>query len=312
MHRHPPAVLTLVADPLPRSRVEMGASGLAGLGATISKSRWLADARACDLYFTDLPLTTLLEAWRGPTAPPWLAEGKIDWLAQPQEGRHKELLVADMESTVIDNEMLDELASAIGRRREMEEITAMAMNDELDFETALRQRVAWLADLPEEELRRAAQRIVIDAGAPALVATLKHLGVRTVLASGGFTYFAEPIARRLGFDAVAANVLEIEGGRLSGRVVPPILDRQAKVRILEEHCGALGITPDRALTVGDGANDLPMLQRAGLGVAFHGKPKVVAAAPASIRYGRLDTLLFFLGIAAEAWQPGIASGSAEE
>ncbi len=310
MHDDSPSVLTLVAQNLSVDRVDERAAALRALGAKITERRWLAETRACDLYFTALPSTAA--AWGGAEAAPWQVEEGVDWLVQPLAERRVALLVADLESTVIHNEMLDELASAIGRRHEMETITALAMNDEMDFETALRRRVAWLKGMPLEELQRAAQSIVIDAGAAALVATLRHLGVRTVLASGGFTYFAEPIAQRLGFDAVSANVLEIAAGRLTGRVVPPILDRQSKVQILEQHCRELGISPSQTMAVGDGANDLPMLLKAGLGVAFHGKPKVAASAPANIRYGRLDTLLFFLGVAEEAWQTGIDLGEVEQ
>lgn len=310
-------VLTLVADGLPSSTVTRATDALAAVGATAIDTTWLAPERACDLHFVDavdrgrssaeLAAALAQVGWdlNSPTA-------TFDWVIQGEAGRPRRLLVADMESTVIHNEMLDELADAIGRRQDMAAITARAMNDELDFEEALRQRVSWLAHLPCEALDRAAESIVIDAGAATLVATLKHLGVRTVLASGGFTFFAQPIADRLGFDACSANVLAIDDGCLTGEVVPPILDRQAKVRILKEHCEELGITPRQVVAVGDGANDLPMLQMAGLGVAYHGKPRVAAAAPANIRHGRLDTLLFFLGIPQSEWRPGNGVGGGAE
>lgn len=321
-------VLTLVADPLPSSMVQTVVEALASLGASSIDSKWLAPQRACDLSFACDEIGEDLATPEGlTTAPEGLttaslgsalrhlgcdldqASQAIDWVVQSPETRDRRLLVADMESTVIHNEMLDELAEAIGRRQDMAAITARAMNDEIDFEDSLRQRVAWLEHLPQEALRAAAQKIVIDPGAAVLVATLKQRGVRTVLASGGFTFFAQPIADRLGFDACSANVLDIVDGHLTGKVVPPVLDPGAKVRILRQHCQELGIAVEQAIAVGDGANDLPMLQLAGLGVAYHGKPRVAAAAPANIRHGRLDRLLFFMGVAQSEWVGGNGVGA---
>lgn len=279
-----------------RAALDVGRRCLEAAGAAGFEDAELEPGRAHDLRFTGL--ATHDAARELETAP---GLDGLDWAVQDVAGRECRLLVADMESTVIANEMLDELADAVGCRAEMTAITGRAMNDEIDFEEALRQRVRMLTGLDVQELDRAAERIVVDAGAAVLLATLRQRGVRAVLATGGFTYFAEPIARQLGFDACAANQLEIRHGKLTGEVVPPVLDRQSKVQALLRHCDELGIEPRQAVAVGDGANDLAMLKQAGLGVAFHGKPKVVAEAPHNIRFGQLDTLLFYMGIPRSDW-----------
>lgn len=219
----------------------------------------------------------------------------VDFAIQATDRPRPRLLVADMESTVIANEMLDELADWVGKRAEVAEITERAMNDELDFHAAIRERVALLGGLAVGVLEEAAERMTIDPGAQALVDTLGRHGVRTVLCSGGFGFFAGRVAECLGFDAWRANTFEIVDGHLTGRVVEPILDRDAKVETLRHHCAELGIEPAAATAVGDGANDLPMLHLAGLGVAFHAKPAVLEAAQSSIRHGDLSTLGYFMG-----------------
>lgn len=279
-----------------KTALDAGRGRLASAGAEDLEDTWLEPGRAHDMSFSGLTVQDAKGLLQGVPE----LEG-LDWAVQDGANRERRLLVADMESTVIANEMLDELAEAVGCQAEMVAITVRAMNDEIDFEEALQQRVRMLAGLAVQELDRAAERIVVDAGAAVLLATLRRRGVRAVLATGGFTYFAEPIAQRLGFDACSANRLEIRDGKLTGAVIPPVLNRQSKVQALLQHCDELGIAPRQAVAVGDGANDLAMLARAGLGVAFHGKPRVVAEAPHNIRYGKLDTLLFYMGMRRSDW-----------
>lgn len=269
----------------------------------------LGPGEAVDLIFeADLPAET------GPSTPcggrleaartalrRYFRGHRLDFALQPLDGRRKSLLVADMESTVIANEMLDELADFVGLRPRIAAITERAMNGELDFEAALAERVGLLKDLPESILEECTERIVIDPGAGSLVSTLKAHGVRTALVSGGFTYFARGIQERLGFDFVQANELLWRDGRLTGQVGRPILDRQAKVTALDRQCAQLGIDAAAAATVGDGANDLSMLLKSGLGVAFHGKPQVAEAARFRIDHGDLSTLLYFQGYPRHAW-----------
>jgi phosphoserine phosphatase len=228
-----------------------------------------------------------------------LANVPVDLAVQAAAGRRKSLLVADMESTIIRNEMLDELADFVGVRPRVEEITRRAMNGELDFHQALTERVALLAGLSQDVLTDSFEKIRFNPGARTLVATCRAHGMYTALVSGGFTIFADWVRQRVGFDEARANVLEIEAGKLTGRAVEPILDRDAKVRALDELCRRLGLDADDAVTVGDGANDLPMLQAAGLGTAYHGKPAVAAAAPFRIDHGDLTTLLFYMGFHAD-------------
>lgn len=227
---------------------------------------------------------------------------ETDLVVQPAEGRRKRLLVADMESTIIHNEMLDELAERVGAREKVSAITARAMNGELDFGDALRERVGLLEGLPASVLEESLGQIRLDDGSRVLVATLASAGVVTALVSGGFTFFAEHVRDELGFESCQANRLEIVDGVLTGRVVEPILDRDAKVRALDWLCAEHELDRSQAVTVGDGANDLPMLQASGLGVAYHGKRAVAAAARYRIDHGDLSTLLYFMGYRREEWR----------
>lgn len=216
----------------------------------------------------------------------------------PQARRR--LLIADMESTIIEQEMLDELGDLIGKRDVIEDITARAMRGELDFEAALKERVAMLAGLDASVLDEVAQRITIMPGARELIATMKANGAWCALVSGGFTIFTERIARELGFDEHQANTLEILDGKITGRVLEPILGREAKLEALHRIAGERDIDMDSTLAVGDGANDLAMLAAASLGVAFRAKPKVREAAFANpggavITHGDLTALLYLQG-----------------
>jgi phosphoserine phosphatase len=200
-----------------------------------------------------------------------------------------------MESTMIENEMLDELADFLGLREKIAAITARAMNGELDFAAALNERVGLLKGLPVSKLDEAATRIRYMPGGATLVATMKKHGATCALVSGGFTYFTGLVKKRLGFDFEAANVLKHDGQTLAGAVELPILGKEAKLATLDRLCVERGLQVGEALTVGDGANDLPMLKAAGLGVAFHAKPVVAAQVSARIDHGDLTALLYLQG-----------------
>jgi phosphoserine phosphatase len=255
-----------------------------------TEPHWLAPGMACDLAIPRIAPETAERAARDT-----IGETAIDVVVQPAEGRRKRLLLADLESTIIENEMLEELADFVGKRAQVAAITHRAMNGELDFAAALAERVALLRGLPASVLDEAARRIRVMPGARALVATLQAAGVRTALVSGGFTAFAEPVAASLGFDRVIANRLDIADGRLAGTVRQPIIDRDAKRDALIALAAAEGVPLAATLAVGDGANDLPMLQVAGLGMAFHAKPAVAAAARWRIEHADLTALLYAQG-----------------
>ncbi|PZQ97811.1 MAG: phosphoserine phosphatase SerB [Cereibacter sphaeroides] len=220
----------------------------------------------------------------------------IDLAVQRAEGRRKALLLADMDSTMIDQECIDELADVAGVGARVAEITARAMNGELDFEAALDERVRLLTGLPEAVIGQVLQdRITLAAGGKELVATMKANGARAALVSGGFTAFTGPVATALGFDENRANTLEAAGGKLTGSVRRPILGRAAKAKALTEITARMGIGADQVMAVGDGANDLAMLKIAGAGVALHAKPVVAAECELRVNHGDLTALLFLQG-----------------
>jgi phosphoserine phosphatase len=223
------------------------------------------------------------------------AEG-VDLIGQPTVNRRKRLLLADMDSTMIQQECVDELAAAAGIGEQVAAITARAMNGELDFEAALTERVALLQGLPEATIAEVlARRITMMPGGATLVATMRAHGAHAALVSGGFTAFTEAVAATLGFHEHRANTLLVENGALTGAVAQPILGREAKVAALEDLTAKLGLTDADVLAIGDGANDLGMLQRAGLGVAVHAKPVVQAQAAHAVNHGDLTALLFAQG-----------------
>lgn len=224
----------------------------------------------------------------------------VDLNIVPDEGPHrrKRLLVADMDSTIIEQECIDEIAEYAGVRDKVSAVTETAMRGELDFAEALRSRVALLEGLSEAVLDEIIEdRISIMPGAVALVRTMKAHGARTALVSGGFTYFTRRIAEYVGFDTEQANQLIVHEGRLSGTVEEPILGREAKLEALEQHTRELGLSFAETMAVGDGANDLAMLTRAGLGVAYRAKPIVAAEVKAAIAHGNLKALLYLQGYA---------------
>lgn len=230
----------------------------------------------------------------------------FDLVVQPTAGRRKAVLLADMDSTMIEQECIDELADMAGIGARVSAITARAMNGELNFHEALVERVALLKGLPESVVAQVLEtRITLAAGGPTLVATMKANGGWTALVSGGFTDFTGPVADRIGFDEQRANVLLSDpAGRLSGRVALPVLGREAKVEALREITAARGLTPADAIAVGDGANDLGMLQLAGTGVALHAKPVVAAQAPVRINHGDLTALLYLQGYGRDEFVAG--------
>jgi phosphoserine phosphatase len=219
----------------------------------------------------------------------------VDAIAQRLEGRRKRLLIADMDSTIVTCETLDELADFAGLKERIAAITARAMNGELDFKAALRERVAMLKGLPITALQQTWQRVRLTSGAQELVATMRAHGAMTALVSGGFTFFTQRVAMMVGFDVHRSNVLLDDGAVLTGSVAEPILDRHAKLATLRELAVRDGLAPQVTLAVGDGANDLDMLREAGLGVAFHAKPIVAAAARARVDHADLRALLFAQG-----------------
>jgi len=250
---------------------------------------WLDPGVAAEFALEAVP-ENLWEVWDG-----FQAMG-IDLAVQPAVGRKKRMLIADMDSTMIQQECIDELADEAGVGPYVAGITARAMNGELEFEAALRARVGLLKGLEEAVIARVIRdRITLMPGGRALVATMRGNGGYAALVSGGFTAFTGAIAGVLGFDENRANTLLVEGGRLTGAVAEPILGRAAKVQALEEISARLGISPAEAVAVGDGANDLGMLGLAGMGVALHAKPSVQAECQVRVNHGDLSALLYLQG-----------------
>jgi phosphoserine phosphatase len=262
-------------------------SALAGSGAEPQAIGWLAPS-ACEIPFDGLPDA----AGAVRTA---VGNAGVDVNVVPAAQRRKKLLMADMESTLIENEMIDDLAAMIGIGEEVAEITRRAMNDEIDFRDALRERVALLAGLPVERMEEAARGIRIMSGAATLAATMKAHGACTAIVSGGFLFFTHLVRHKLGFDYDEGNDLEIASGSLTGEVREPVLNRDGKLNALNRMARELKLDRAETIAVGDGANDLPMLLAAGLGVAYRAKPAVAAKARIRIDHGDLTALLYLQG-----------------
>ncbi len=286
-------VATLIASPAkPVLAAPLGIKASAAVNAT--GLYWLADGIACDIALpAGIPAqeaeTKLREALDG---------AAVDVVVQEQESRRKKILIADMDSTMIGQECIDELAEEAGLRDHVAAITARAMNGEIAFEPALRERVALLKDLDTAVVGRIVEnRLTLASGGRELVATMRANGAWTALVSGGFDVFTSLIAAKLGFDENRANRLIERDGRLTGEVAQPILGREAKAEALVEISARLGLTPADAIAVGDDANDLDMIRLAGSGVALHAKPAVAAAAGMRIDHGDLTALLYLQGYA---------------
>jgi phosphoserine phosphatase len=284
-------VATLIADPVRLrlsdahiARVAQGAGGF-------DSQRWLDEGVAADLRF-NAPLDSVRAAIMGA-----LAGEPVDVIVQPAAHRAKRLLVADMDSTLIGQECVDELAAYAGVGDRVAEITERAMRGEIAFEPALRERVRLLAKLPESVIADVLRdRIALSPGARTLARTMRARGAYVAIVSGGFRQFTAAVRDRIGADEDRANELAIEGGKLTGEVVAPILGHDAKLRALKEIAAAKGLALRDTIAVGDGANDLAMLKAAGLGVAYHAKPKVAATADARIDHADLTALLYAQGI----------------
>jgi phosphoserine phosphatase len=258
--------------------------------------QWIDEGDAADLRFSG----------NGRDAR-WALEGLdgLDIVVQPDEPRWRRLLVADMDSTIIGQECIDELADYAGLKDKVARITERAMQGELDFPGALRERVRLLAGLDERELKRCLdERVHLTDGARTLVQTMRAGGANCLLVSGGFLSFAEPVATKVGFDLVKANRLVFVGGKLSGEVGHPIVDGMAKRDSLIEARDGLGLGPADVLAIGDGANDRMMIEEAGLGIAFRAKPALIEVADAELRYHGLDALLWVQGVRRRDWFRG--------
>ena len=258
-----------------------------------SFSHWIDEGDAADLKFSGSAKDAR-----------WALDGLegVDIVVQPEEQRWKRLLVADMDSTIIGQECIDELADYAGLKEQVARITERAMQGELDFPGALRERVRLLAGLDERELKRCLdERVHVTSGAATLVQTMRAGGASCLLVSGGFLSFAEPIASAVGFDRVKANRLVFTGGKLSGDVGDPIVDAMAKRDALVEAREQLGLRREDVLAIGDGANDKLMIEEAGLGIAFRAKPALVEVADAELRHHGLDALLWVQGVRRRDW-----------
>jgi phosphoserine phosphatase len=287
-----PYVATLVAEPqeaaLSDGVIARAAQALPGFAG----SRWLQPGVAADLFFAGENAGAALQ--------PLADEARIDAIVQPVATRAKRLLVADMDSTLIGQECLDELANFAGVGPYVAAVTERAMRGEIAFEPALRERVALLAGLPESVIDEVlATRIVLTRGARILVRTMRARGAHVAIVSGGFQQFTGAIARRLDANEHRANRLVIAEGKITGKVADPILGADAKLQALREISARLGLRPAETMAVGDGANDLAMLGAAGLGVAYRAKPAVAAKADARIEHSDLTALLYAQGVPGE-------------
>jgi phosphoserine phosphatase len=288
-------ILTVVA---PREQTSLDAAQLNRIRNAVRGGTpvILSEGEAADIPVAEPPTPEVLAAA--------LEGAPIDVLTVKPRGRRKALLLADMDSTIIQGETLDELAAFAGIGAKIAAITARAMNGELDFQTALRERVAMLKGLPVDTLERTWAQVRMTPGARELVATMRARGALTALVSGGFSFFTGRVAEALGFDIHRSNTLLDDGSVLTGAVAEPILDRDTKLATLRELAAQRGVKLSATLAVGDGANDLDMLQAAGLGIAFHAKPVVAREVKAKVDHAGLRALLFAQGYPASVFEGG--------
>ncbi|MDX2208759.1 MAG: phosphoserine phosphatase SerB [Sphingopyxis sp.] len=289
-------IVTLIAaDALSDEMVEEAAGRLRGAGFAVHAPEWIDRGSAADFLLTGevAAARKALADWNAP----------VDTVVQDAAGRRKKLIIADMDSTMITVECIDELADYAGIKPQIAAITERAMAGELDFRAALAERVMLLKGMDAGVIDRClAERVALMPGARTLVHTMQDHGARAVMVSGGFTRFAEPVGAEIGFDRVVANVLEIADGKLTGRVLEPVVDSGVKEATLRAECAAQGIDIVDTLAVGDGANDAPMLAAAGLGVAYRAHSVARAAADASVMHGDLTALLWAQGYARREWR----------
>ena len=288
-------IATLIAaDSLAGGDLSAAEDALAAAGLQPFGRSWVEPDKACDILFSGGEARARL-ALRS-------ALPVVDCVVQGEAGRRRKLLVADMDSTMITVECIDELADYAGLRKEVAEVTERAMRGELVFEEALKARVALLAGLDEAVIDRCrAERVRLTPGAKSLVATMRRDGGYAVLVSGGFTRFAEPVGAEIGFDSVVANRLATAAARLTGEVEGPILGAEGKKLALLDAAARRGVDVADALAIGDGANDIPMIEAAGLGIAYHAKPAAAEAADARIDHNDLTALLYAMGYSRREW-----------
>jgi phosphoserine phosphatase len=288
-------IATLIAkESLNERDIQSAIAILGGAGATVTRQSDVIDERVLDIFFDGDPATARKQLEE--------IEGDIDVAVQPEANRLKKLLISDMDSTMITVECIDELADYAGIKSEIAAITERAMQGELDFEEALRGRVALLEGLETAAIQLCLdERVKIMPGAETLVRTMAGGGATTILVSGGFTKFASPVAQAIGFKTFHANVLGEAAGLLTGGLDGPIVDSTRKDELLQSAAREGSLSLESCLAVGDGANDIPMLERAGLGVAYHAKPKAAQAADIAIKYNDLTALLYVQGISRDQW-----------
>ena len=288
-------IATLIAkERLSSGDISHAEDALRGAGIEPMGRSWVEDDLACDMLFSADPMIArrALEELVADT----------DVIVQGEAGRRKKLLIADMDSTMITVECIDELADYANLKTEVAEITERAMRGELLFEEALRARVALLRGLDTQAIDRCrTERVRLTPGARSVVRTMRRDGALTILVSGGFTSFADPVGAEIGFERIIANRLNAADGRLDGSVGEPIVGAETKRSALLDALAERGLDAADALAVGDGANDIPMIEAAGLGVAFHAKPAAAAAADARIDHNDLTALLFAQGYARAEW-----------
>lgn len=288
------SILTIIAAP-DRNFPELDLYLTDPIRIVDGQSQWLEPDRVLDISFPQHPLPQVVAAMR------LLGDLPFDWAVSDPQSRRKKLLIADMDSTIITVECLDELADFAGKKAEIAAITEAAMRGELDFPSALKERIRRIAGLDQSALQACYdQRVKLMSGAHTLLKTMRQNGAFTALVSGGFTFFTSRVREAAGFDVDEANVLEFVDGKLTG-VAEPILDAHAKLKALKKFAAQKGLGLDQCCAVGDGANDRFMIEAAGLGVAYHSKPILRQHAHAAIVHNDLTSLLYAQGYRREDW-----------